>query len=73
MSAIAEYVPITPTSGNLRGSCPDCLGFVFRRVSLPRLAAVTGDLTITFPQAEQRIMEGADPSVNCDLERVPDA
>jgi hypothetical protein len=70
---IAEYVPITPTSGNLRARCPDCLGSIFRRVSLLRLAAATGNLTITFPDALQRIMESADPSVNCDLEPEPDA
>jgi hypothetical protein len=73
MAAMAEYIPITPTSGNLRAFCPNCLGRIFRRVSLLRLAAVTGNLTITFPQAQQRIVEGADPSVNCDLEQVPDA
>jgi hypothetical protein len=70
---LAEYVPITPTSGNLRACCPDCLGHIFRRVSLPRLAAATGNLTITFPDAQQRIVEGADLCLNCDLERVPDA
>jgi hypothetical protein len=73
MPAIAEYVPITPTSGNLRACCPDCLGRIFRGVSLPRLAAATGNLTITFPDAQQRIVESVDPSLNCDLERVPDA
>jgi excisionase family DNA binding protein len=73
MSAIAEYLPITTTSGNLRACCPDCLGRIFRRVSLPRLAAATGNLTITFPHAQQRIVESVDPSLNCDLERVPDA
>jgi hypothetical protein len=25
------------------------------------------------PEAQQRIMESADPSANCDLEREPDA
>ena len=73
MPAVAEYVPITPTSGNLRARCPDCFGRIFRRASLARLAAVTGNLTITFPDAQQRIVEGADPSVNCDLELEPDA
>jgi hypothetical protein len=73
MPPIAEYVPITPTSGNLRACCPDCFGRIFRRASLARLAKVTGNLTITFPEAEQRIVESVDPSLNCDLERVPHA
>jgi hypothetical protein len=73
MPAIAEYVPITPTSGNLRAYCPDCFGRIFRRASLARLAAVTGNLTIRFTDAQQHIVEGAEPSLNCDLEREPDA
>jgi hypothetical protein len=73
MPAIAEYVEITPTSGNLRACCPDCFGRIFRRASLARLAAVSGNLTITFPDAQQRIVESVDPCLNCDLERVPDA
>ena len=71
--AIAEYIPITPASGYLCACCPDCLGRIFRRVSLPRLAAATGNLTITFPDAQQRIVESVDPCLNCALERVPDA
>ena len=30
-------------------------------------------LSVTLPQAQQRIVEGLEPSVNCDLEREPDA
>jgi hypothetical protein len=40
---------------------------------LARLAAVTGNLTVTFPDAQQRIVESVDPSLNCDLGREPDA
>ena len=67
MTDMAEYIPITSTSGNLRGCCPDCLGRIFRRASLHLLAAVIGNLTITFPQAQQRIEDNAAPSLNCDL------
>ena len=38
-----------------------------------KLATAAGDLQVALPQAQQRIVEGADPSVNCDLEREPDA
>ncbi len=31
---IAEYIPITATTGNLRGICPDCEILIHRRVSL---------------------------------------
>jgi hypothetical protein len=72
-AGIAEYLPITMRSGNLRATCMDCGTRMFRRVSFHKLAAAAGDLQVTLPQAQQRIMEGADPSVNCDLEREPDA
>ena len=61
------------SSGNLRALCADCGTRMYRRVSFHKLAAVAGDLQVALPQAQQRIVEGADPSLNCDLERVPDA
>ncbi|HEY5828165.1 MAG TPA: helix-turn-helix domain-containing protein [Hyphomicrobiaceae bacterium] len=69
----AEYLPLTAGSGNLRARCADCSTRMYRRVSLYKLAAVVGDLQVKLPQAQQRIVEGADPSVNCDLELEPDA
>ena len=69
----AEYLPLTVNSGNLRAACTDCGTRMYRRVSLYKLAAVVGDLQVNLPQAQQRIIESADPSENCDLERVPDA
>ena len=69
----AEYLPITPSSGNLRAPVRDCGTRMYRRVSLRKLAAAAGDLQVALPQAQQRIVESADPSLNCDLEREPDA
>jgi hypothetical protein len=69
----ADYLPLTVSSGNLRAICVDCGTRMYRRVSFPKLAAAAGDLHITVPEAQQRIMECADPSVNCDLEQEPDA
>jgi hypothetical protein len=34
---MADYMPITAASGNLRGLCPDCLGLMCRLVSPARL------------------------------------
>ena len=69
----ADYLPLSPSSGNLRASCADCGTRMYRRVSLHKLAAVAGDLQVALPQAQQRIVEGADPSLNSHLEREPDA
>ena len=46
---------------------------MYRRVSFRKLAMAVGELQVTLPQAQQRLVEGLEPSVNCDLEREPDA
>ena len=70
----ADYLPIN-------GQFWQSAGYLFRmrhpHVS-PGLASGSwrrrvGDLRVALPQAQQRIVEGAEPSVNCDLEREPDA
>ena len=72
-AGLADYLPVTPSSGNLTARCSDCGTRMYRRVSLSKLAAVAGDLQVQLPQAQQRLTECADPSLNCDLEREPDA
>jgi hypothetical protein len=69
----ADYLPITANSGNLRAMCSECGTHMYRRVSFQKLATAVGDLQVAFPQAQQRLVEGTDPSVNCDLEQVLDA
>jgi hypothetical protein len=63
----AYYVPITTTSGNLKGNCPDCGSLICRRVSLGKLTASAGDLEVQLPQAQQRIEDTPCPSLNSDL------
>jgi hypothetical protein len=71
-SGTVDYIPITPTSGNLRGVCPDCLGPIYRTVSLSRLATVTGKLTISYALGQQRLVEGDVPSGNCNFDMEGD-
>lgn len=66
----ARYVPITPSSGNLRGRCPDCDGAMYRLVSLGKLTAIAGDLEVQGTQAQQRITDTSGPSLNSDLDEV---
>lgn len=73
VAGTAEYLPSTAAAGNLRGTCADCGTRMYQRIALRRLAASVGDLRVALPQAQQRIVEGLEPSVNCDLERVQDA
>jgi hypothetical protein len=56
---MADYVPYTPTTGNLKGICPDCDGWVNRRCSLAKIEALQKILDIRFPQAHPRLSERA--------------
>ena len=64
--AMADYLPISETVGNLQGICPDCETFIHRRISKARIAEDCGDLDITFPEAASRIRERNFPSLNSD-------
>lgn len=64
---MADYLPVTATSGNLIGMCPVCDAMMYRRVSLAKLEQVQGKLNITLPQALPHIGESAEPSVNSDF------
>ena len=64
---IADYIPLSPSFGNLRGICPDCETLIHRRVSLKNLAAVVGNLEVSAAQAEEHIRDSAAPSENRDF------
>lgn len=64
---MADYQPLKPTSGNLVGICPSCDALMFRRVSLPRLAQIAGELDVRLPEALQHIVESRNASVNSDF------
>lgn len=64
--AMADYLPISDTIGNLRGICPDCETLIHRRVAKAKIVESCGDLDITFPEAASRIKERNFPSVNSD-------
>lgn len=63
---MVDYVPLAPTSGNLRGLCPDCGTLINKRVALAKLHAVAKDFDLAIPDAEPRIGESACPPANCD-------
>ena len=66
--AMVDYLPITSTSGNLAGFCPDCDRMIFRRVRFDRLPLVGGGLDIAFPQGQPRLGGNLWPSSNTDSE-----
>lgn len=65
--AMADYIPMTGTRGNLRGICPVCERLIHRAASLAKLDRVRGDLDVNFPPAAERLVERAGPSGNCDF------
>lgn len=65
--SIVAYQPITIDLGNLVGACSVCDTRLFRRASLSKLAAVTGALHVSMPEALQHIDESPWPSVNSDF------
>jgi Helix-turn-helix domain len=48
---MADYIPSTATTGNLRGICPACGTLIHRRVSWAKLDQVSGNLEITIVEA----------------------
>ena len=64
---MADYDPITATTGNLIGLCPTCGGTMYRRVSRSGLAAVAGNLEVRLTRGQERIDESNKSSVNSDF------
>ncbi len=52
---LTQYLPLTPSSGNLKGRCPDCFSTMFRRTKLADVAgfnealALHADAPVTTP------------------------
>lgn len=64
---MADYMPLTETTGNLVGLCPTCSALMYRRVSAIKLDTVRGHLDVCLPIAVQHIGESDKPSVNRDF------
>jgi hypothetical protein len=44
---MAEFVQLTPTNGNLRGLCPMCGGWMYRRTSFTQLEQIRSVVEVT--------------------------
>lgn len=62
-----DYIPISLVSGNFRGICPTCGGFIHRRVSLAKVDAVKGICEVAYPHGQQRLADTSSPSPDCHL------
>jgi excisionase family DNA binding protein len=68
--AIAEYIVLTATSGNLRGICPTCGSLMHRRTSATQLEAIRAFLDVTIVEASPRLRDSRQPSVNDHLQEA---
>ena len=50
--------------GSLRGLCPTCTGIMHRRSSIAQMKSAAGDLLVSIPLAEPRLIETTTPSSN---------
>jgi hypothetical protein len=66
---LADYVPVTSTSGNVRAFCGSCETVMHRRVSLATLAVAMPGIDFQIPEAPARLMGSTPASVNCDSDR----
>lgn len=66
---LVQYVPVTPTSGNLRGLCPTCERWIHRQVNRANVFNVAGSLEVTFAERPQTLEDSARPSVNSDFRK----
>ncbi len=53
-AAMTEYIPITPTSGNLKALCPECTGIMYRRIKEADQAEFCAERVVAAPQALPR-------------------
>ncbi|MDR3449587.1 MAG: helix-turn-helix domain-containing protein [Alphaproteobacteria bacterium] len=65
--AMVEYIPLTPTDGNLRALCPTCQCLMHKRVSRAALEGLRATLEVSWAQAPPHLKDRDDPSLNVNL------
>lgn len=69
---MADYVPLTPTTGNLRGLCSTCTTLMHKAIPLAALPGLAGIIDVTIGQASKHLTDTAKPSLNDHLTREPE-
>ena len=69
---MVEYLPITPTSGNLRAICPECSTLMHRRICLANLAALRRVLDVSAPDGIEHLRDSPKPCLNETHPKEPD-
>lgn len=61
---MADYIPLTLTTGLLRGICPTCELLIHGAANVARLASRCGDLNVTHQPAQERLTDSSAPFRN---------
>jgi hypothetical protein len=68
--AMAEYIVLTATSGNLRAICPTCGSLMHRRTSIAQLELIRAELDVTIVETSPRLRDSRQPSTIDHLQEV---
>ena len=66
---MVEFVPLTPTNGNMRALCPTCGTVMYKRVRRDALPFLRLTLDVTFAQARPSIGGSYEPSEDVNLRK----
>ena len=68
-AGMADFIPLTPTGGNLRALCDTCGTLMHRHVSSAQLEALKAVLDVSIMEASADIRERPSPRLNDHLEK----
>lgn len=58
---VADFVPLSPTNGNLVGRCPKCSRRIFQRVRKEEISLKFSNLTVRYEDAAVPVSADAEP------------
>jgi excisionase family DNA binding protein len=68
---MADYLPLTVSTGNLRALCSVCASLMHKAISLVDLGALAGILEVTVREADRHLTDIASPSLDDHLALEP--
>lgn len=63
-----DFVPLSPSSGNVRALCETCGTLMHRGVNQAQLEALKADFEVRVAEPDTRLTGSSEPSLNCDSE-----
>lgn len=69
---MADYLPLTGTTGNLTAICGDCGSMMNKVISIGSLDAISEFLQVTIRQGQERLIDTAKPCPDDHLDEEPE-